>query len=72
MQGADFTAEIYSLLAQEYSEEIMRVQHDTIRCKDLENGVTDIHDDHPGRSRIWQMDFSAAQVEKRILEKQSD
>jgi len=52
MHGADFTTEIYSLLAQEYSEEIMRVQHDTIRCKDLENGVTDIHDDHPGRSRI--------------------
>jgi hypothetical protein len=44
--------EIYSLLTQEYSEDVMRVQHDTIRCEDLENGVTDTHDDHPGWSRI--------------------
>lgn len=46
------TNEIYSLSTQEYSEDVMRVQHDTIRCEDLDNGVTDIHDDHPGRSRI--------------------
>jgi hypothetical protein len=49
----------------------MRVQHDTIRCEDLDSGLTDIHDDHPGRSCIWQMDFSAAQAEELILEKQS-